>query len=98
MARPAPTPLGLERVIGQTARGLTALFGNPIQDLSDGGARKLQFSKGNCVLDVYLYPKRAGGEPVVTHVDARRPTGAEADRAACVAAMAPLPVTPPAAS
>ena len=50
-------------------------------------ARKLQFLGPNCVLDAYLYPTRRGGDPVVTHVDARHPDGRDIDRAACVDAL-----------
>jgi hypothetical protein len=40
-----------------------------------------------CVLDAYLYPPAAGKEPVVTWIDARRPTGEDFDRASCIAAL-----------
>ena len=79
--------LGLEGVIGSTARSLVAQFGRPDLELREGNARKLQFLGPACVLDAYLYPPRAGGEPVVTHVDARLPDGREMDRSSCVAAL-----------
>lgn len=82
------TPVGLENVLGATARALIGQFGNPDLDLREGPARKLQFLGPACVLDAYLYPPRAGrGEPVVTHVDARLPDGREMDRSSCVAAL-----------
>ena len=81
------TSVGLERVLGQDAAGLIRLFGQPDADIREGAARKLQFESGICVLDAYLYPRKAGQEPVVTYVDARRPDGADTDRAACVAAL-----------
>ena len=87
---PPPRPystLGLEGVIGSTARVLVAQFGSPALDLREGSARKLQFSGAACVLDTYLYPARDGAEPVVTHVDARQPDGREMDRSSCVAAL-----------
>lgn len=95
---PAPTPyrgpppprtystVGLERVMGQTARGLTALFGTADADVTEGTARKLQFGSRICVLDAYLYG-RGSGDPVVTHVDARQRDGSAIDRASCVAAL-----------
>ena len=89
-AIPAPRPytnVGLEGVIGSNARALTAQFGTPDLDLREGRARKLQFLGPACVLDAYLYPPRNGGEPVVTHVDARQPDGREMDRSSCVAAL-----------
>ena len=92
--RPPPTPPpptyaigGLESVMGQTARALVTLFGNPDLDVREGSARKLQFLGPACVLDAYLYPPRQGAEPVVTHVDARQPDGRDFDRASCVAAL-----------
>ena len=86
----APRPyslLGLETVVGSTAGALVAQFGRPDLELREGHARKLQFLGPACVLDAYLYPPRGGGEPVVTHVDARLPDGREMDRSSCVAAL-----------
>lgn len=91
-ARIAPAPvvtytsLGLERVIGQNAMGLAALFGQPDADVREGAARKLQYAGPICVLDAYLYPK-GSTEPVVTYLDAREPDGSAIDRASCVAAL-----------
>ena len=84
-APPTYSTVGLERVMGQTAPALTALFGEPDADVREGDARKLQFAGPICVLDAYLYPK--GGTSVVTYVDARQPSGAAIDRASCVAAL-----------
>ena len=78
---------GLENVIGRTARILEAEFGKPALDVREGPARKLQFAGSVCVLDAYLYPPKAGGEPIVTHVDARLRDGRDIDRASCVAAL-----------
>ena len=98
-ARPAPPPPafrapdvlrgpGLASVVEQDAAALTRLFGAPRIDLAEGDMRKLQFSGEACVLDVFLYPLRAGAEPVATHVEARRRSdGQEVDRASCVAAL-----------
>ena len=80
------TSVGLERVIGQDADGLTKLFGTPDADVREGTARKLQFQGRFCVLDAYLYPKD-GAEPRVTYLDAREPDGSSIDRASCVAAL-----------
>lgn len=88
-AGPAVVPytiVGLERVIGQNAAGLTKLFGSPDADVREGTARKLQFAGPICVLDAYLYPK-GSGEPAVTYLDAREPDGSTIDRASCVAAL-----------
>ncbi|RJF93528.1 hypothetical protein [Sphingomonas cavernae] len=90
-AGPAPKPFagtqGLQQVMGQNARTLTMLFGQPALDVREFNARKLQFAGGSCVLDAYLYAKKKGQEPVVTHVDARRTDGADVDKAACVASL-----------
>lgn len=84
--RPATlSSVGLERVMGQDAAGLTRLFGQPDADTREGDARRLQFAGRFCILDAYLYPK--GGEPRVTWVDAREPDGSNIDRASCVAAL-----------
>jgi hypothetical protein len=92
-APPAPAPptysvIGLESVMGKSAQLLETQFGRPDLDVREGDARKLQYSSSVCVLDAYLYPPGRGGEPVVTHVDARLPDGRDVDRASCVAALA----------
>ena len=82
------TPVGgLSGVIGRDARALEAQFGKPALDIREGTARKLQFASSVCVLDAYLYPPARGGEPVVTHLDARMPDGSDFDRASCIAAL-----------
>jgi hypothetical protein len=81
------TSTGLENVLGRTARMLEAQFGRPGLDVREGPARKLQFGGAACVLDAYLYPPKGGGEPIVTHLDARLPDGRDFDRASCVAAL-----------
>jgi len=79
---------GLEGVIGASAADLARLFGPPRIDVVEGDARKLQYVGGACVLDIYLYPPRQGGDPRATYVDARRAADArDVDRAACVAAL-----------
>jgi hypothetical protein len=86
--RPTYPVVGLERVMGQSAAGLTAAFGKPDADIVEGSARKLQFASRICVLDAYLYPPAGRGEPVVTHIDTRQRDGSAIDRASCVAALA----------
>lgn len=79
---------GLDSVIGMNSAVLLRSFGQPRIDLREGDVRKLQFSGNACVLDIYLYPPQNGGEPVATHVDARRSSdGQDVDRAACVDAL-----------
>jgi hypothetical protein len=78
---------GLENVLGRTARMLEAQFGKPSLDVREGPARKLQFAGAACVLDAYLYPPKGGGEPIVTHIDARLRDGRDLDRASCVVAL-----------
>jgi hypothetical protein len=93
VAAPAPVRVqsyavtGLESILGRTAATLQSQFGRPDLDIREGPARKLQYSAPACVLDAYLYPPAAGGEPIVTHVDARLPDGRDFDRASCVAAI-----------
>ncbi|MET1112754.1 MAG: hypothetical protein ABWX67_14640 [Allosphingosinicella sp.] len=78
---------GLENVVGRTARMLEAQFGKPSLDVREGPARKLQFAGPACVLDAYLYPPKGGGEPIVTHIDARLRDGRDLDPASCVVAL-----------
>lgn len=85
---PPMAATGLERVLGQNARGLVALFGDADQDVREAaGARRLQFAGPICVLDAYLYPKGDSGDGTVSYVDARQPDGRDIDRASCVAAL-----------
>ncbi len=74
-------------LMGRTASSLIALFGRPALDIHEGSARKLQFTGTSCVLDLYLYAQRRGGEQVSTHADARLPDGRDADRDACAASL-----------
>ena len=84
---PVRVEAGLDRVIGRDARALIGLFGAPDHDMREDPARKLQYASGVCVLDAYLYPPAPGREPLVTHVDARLPTGEDIDRASCIAPL-----------
>ncbi len=93
LTRPVPEAAvmhlpGLDSVIGANAAVLLKEFGDPRIDLREGDVRKLQFAGAPCVLDIYLYPPDGGGEPVATHVDARRASdGLDVDRAQCVGAL-----------
>ena len=93
ISRPVPAPEvmhlpGLDNVIGANAGALLRQFGEPRIDLREADMRKLQFSGAPCVLDIYLYPPETGGEPVATHIEARRGSdGQDVDRAQCVAAL-----------
>lgn len=82
-----PTQTGLEAVMGRSASVITGQLGAPALDVREGDARKLQFAGPVCVLDAYLYPPAARGDPIVTYVDARRPDGSDFDRASCLAAL-----------
>ena len=86
----APPPVKstlLDRVMGQSAAGLTQLFGAPDADVREGTSRKLQFQSSFCVLDTFLYPGKGGKEPTVTYLDARQPDGSPIDSASCVSAL-----------
>jgi len=74
-------------LMGSDARHLMQMFGQPRLDVRESTVRKLQFANGRCVLDAYLYVPPQGKEPLVTHVDARTPTGADVDPANCAAAL-----------
>ena len=97
VATPTPPPFrpptveripGVEGLINQGAAGLIAQFGAPRLDVHEGDMRKLQFSGPACVLDVFLYPLRQGGEPVATYVEARRASdGQDVDKPACVQSL-----------
>jgi hypothetical protein len=79
---------GLDGVIREGPNSLMRQFGNPRLDVSEGDMRKLQFASTACVLDVYLYPLRPGGDPQATWLEARRASdGAAVDIAACMQAM-----------
>ncbi len=83
-APPVRPQTGVDRVMGKDVRALVALFGQPVQDVREPSARKLQFGGAGCILDTYLYPPAKGREPVVKYVDARLPDGRDTDRAACI--------------
>lgn len=79
---------GVDSVVGESAAALLNRFGTARIDLTEGDARKLQFTSQSCVLDIYFYPTSADAQPVATHIEAReRSVGAPFDRAACIAAV-----------
>ena len=90
---PGPAPAPVQRptgaLIGLTASELGQRFGQPVFQVREGTGTKLQWSRGGCVLDAYLYPPDSGrGVERVTHVDARSPSGADLDLAACLGLLA----------
>nr|WP_310522657.1 hypothetical protein [Polymorphobacter sp.] len=88
VAPPAPPPPGLDRIIGSSAAGVTALLGAATLDRTEGQARQLQFARPPCVLDVFLYPG-ANGAPVVRTAAARKPDGGKIDPGACLGLIVP---------
>ena len=87
-AGPMGSAYGAPRaLLGADARRLQSMFGPPRLDILDKSVHKLQFANGRCVLDAYLYAPAAGKAPVVTHVDARSPTGQDVDPTACANAL-----------
>ena len=87
--KPGPPPMGLERIIGSAAEGVTALIGAASLDRIEGPARLLQFVRPPCVLDVFLYPG-ATGVQVVTTAAARKPDGSRIDPGACLRLITPV--------
>ena len=93
--QPSPQPLPVtpsphvhSSVLGMTAAELVAHFGNPALQVREGVGLKMQFRSQYCVLDAYLYPPAyAAGLARVTHSDARLPSGADTDQAACISAI-----------
>jgi hypothetical protein len=74
-------------LLGSDAKQLVRQFGEPRLDIRETAVRKLQFANGRCVLDAYLYSPSRGKEPVVTHVDARSPSGSDVDTTACATSL-----------
>ena len=74
------------QLLGLTPNELVGHFGKPALQIREANSLKLQFRGRQCVLDAYLYPQ-SGGTLRVTHIDARRPNGADTDQAACIAAL-----------
>jgi len=86
-AAPVAQPAERAAVIGMTAPELVSHFGSPVLQVREGNSLKLQFRTAACVLDAYLYPPANGGAQRVTHLDARLPSGADADAQACAAQL-----------
>ncbi|WP_431471047.1 hypothetical protein [Sphingosinithalassobacter sp. LHW66-3] len=84
---PAPGTTGgaAAPMMGADAATLLRRFGEPLMDVQEGTARKLQFGNASCVLDAYLYQR--GGSQLVTHVEARDRAGAPVDAASCAATL-----------
>ena len=84
--RPAPRPSA--ELVGLSVHELGLRFGQPRFQVQEGPGTKLQWTRGGCVLDVYLYPPLGGhGNERVTYADARRPSGADLDLRSCLALM-----------
>jgi hypothetical protein len=76
-------PEASNSLTGLTAQDLVGRFGSPQLQIREGNSVKLQFRSQECVLDAYLYPSGNSGTLKVTHVDTRRPSGADIPQAAC---------------
>ena len=89
VAQPAAVSLPQVRsgILGLSVAELVAHLGNPTLQVREGAGLKLQFRSTRCVLDAYLYAPPGGGVERVSHVDARLPSGVDADQAACVSAL-----------
>jgi hypothetical protein len=79
---------GLEPVIGRNQAALVQMLGTPRLNVEEGDARKLQWANEACVLDIYFYPLRPGGEPAASWIEARRASdGRDVDRVQCLIAL-----------
>ena len=79
---------GLDGVIREGPNSLIRQFGQPRLDVVEGDMRILQFTGEACVMDVFLYPLRPGGDPQATWVAARRASDGQAvDLLACMQAL-----------
>ena len=82
------TPRPTAELVGMSVHDLGLRFGQPRFQVQEGPGTKLQWARGGCVLDVYLYPPVSGAGAVrVTYADARRPSGADLDIRSCLALM-----------
>ena len=79
------TPPQRGDLIGLDANTLATRFGKPRLQVREGDGTKLQFARGSCLLDAYLYPSTSGGGvPRVTHIDTRNREGRSVAQADCV--------------
>lgn len=86
--RPARSAHQHGHLIGMSAQDLGELFGAPFMQVREGPGLKLQWRGGGCVLDTYLYaPESGAGVERVTHVDARRESGADTEPTNCEASI-----------
>ncbi|GAA4711243.1 hypothetical protein H9L13_02345 [Sphingomonas lutea] len=75
-------------VLGLTSAELIAQLGSPALQVREGVGLKMQFRRPQCIFDAYLYPPPSGqGVTRVAHSDARLPSGADTDQAACISAI-----------
>jgi hypothetical protein len=64
------------------------MLGTPRLNVEEGDARKLQWADEACVLDIYFYPLRPGGEAAASWIEARRASdGRDVDRVQCLIAL-----------
>jgi hypothetical protein len=74
---------GAHGLIGLDARHLIAQLGQPRLDIRDRTVRKLQFARGRCIIDAYLYAPARGREPVSTYVESRLASGEDVSLSIC---------------
>ena len=85
----APDPPGLVQILRKPEATITALLGRPSMARTEGPARRLQFIRPPCILDIFLYPTPQSPTPLARSATARKPDGSAMEPGACLTLIIP---------
>lgn len=83
---PAADP---DSLLGLEPREIQALLGPVSLKRWEGEGQVMQFTNGQCVMDIYFYESEPGGAFQATYLSARTKTGADVDTASCLVSLLP---------
>ncbi len=93
---PTPEPVSTTHIVanpdallGLEPREIQALLGPVSLKRWEGEGQVMQFTNGQCVMDIYFYESEPGGAFQATYLSARTKTGADVDAASCLASLLP---------
>ncbi len=78
-----------DALLGLEPREIQALLGPVSLKRWEGEGQVMQFTNGQCVMDIYFYESEPGGAFQATYLSARTKTGADVDAASCLVSLLP---------
>lgn len=78
-----------DALLGLEPREIQALLGPVSLKRWEGEGQVMQFTNGQCVMDIYFYESEPGGAFQATYLSARTKAGADIDTVSCLASLLP---------